>query len=153
MPEEEVIRALLPEAKLLKGDSGELVMQMDGAHLLRLSLNSADGSLCSSAQAVPSSKELLAANRGMYLERSSQEAEADMDGLQEASRRGDSMELSTLKQYLKVSAATWVLQLAAGMVSAELEEMGLGDARKGLGLGNATRRGWMRAEWAGLSLR
>lgn len=56
-------------------------------------------------------------------------------------------------RYLKVSAATWFLRMAVGVVSAEMEELGLGDARAGLGLGNTSRKGWMRAEWSGMNLR
>lgn len=67
------------------------------------------------------------------------------------------MELSMLSNYFKAAAARWFLQLAAGSVSSELEELGIdmrrGAAGGGLGLGNATRRNWMRAEWAGFNLK
>jgi hypothetical protein len=73
--------------------------------------------------------------------------------MQEANRRGDGIEASNLMHYFKASAATWLMSLAAGMVASELEDLGLGDARRGLGIGHAGRKNWMRAEWAGLNLR
>ncbi|KAK4701120.1 protease IV, partial [Phenoliferia sp. Uapishka_3] len=73
--------------------------------------------------------------------------------LQEASKRGDAIDPSAVMHYLKASAATWILSMAAGVVSAEMEELGLGNARAGLGLGSTKRKGWMRAEWSGLNLR
>lgn len=65
------------------------------------------------------------------------------------------MELSVLRDYAKVAAARWFLSLAAGAVSSELDELGISisDARKGLGLGNVNRKGWLRAEWSLPSLR
>lgn len=67
-----------------------------------------------------------------------------------------------LSSYLKATMARWFLQMAAGAVSTELEELGLDTRRAmggggigsgGLGLGNASRRGWMRAEWSGVNLK
>lgn len=71
----------------------------------------------------------------------------------EASQRGDAIDPSTVMQHLKASAASFLLQMAAGVVASEMEELGLGDARAGLGLGSTKRRGWVRAEWKGLNLR
>ncbi|KAM0752047.1 hypothetical protein T439DRAFT_379176 [Meredithblackwellia eburnea MCA 4105] len=69
----------------------------------------------------------------------------------EASRKGDSIDPQTAVRYLKASMAAWVLQLAAGVVANEMDELGLGDARSALvlGLGPSRRRSWMRAEWGG----
>lgn len=71
------------------------------------------------------------------------------------------MEVSVLSNYLKSTMARWFLQMAAGAVSTELEELGLDTRRAmgggagsgGLGLGNTRRRGWMRAEWSGVNLK
>lgn len=72
------------------------------------------------------------------------------------------MEVSILSNYLKASMARVFLQMAAGAVSSELEELGVdtrrfgrgaGGGNGGLGLGNTTRRGWMRAEWSGVNLK
>ncbi|KAK4048134.1 hypothetical protein OIV83_005004 [Microbotryomycetes sp. JL201] len=77
--------------------------------------------------------------------------------VQEASARGDSMDVEMLSNYVKASVAQWFLQLAAGTVANELEEFGVsargGAGGSGLGLGGASRRSWMRAEWTGLNVR
>lgn len=58
-----------------------------------------------------------------------------------------------ITQYVKAQAATWLITLAAGMLSAEMEELGLGDMRKNMGLGSNAKKSWMRAEWAGMNLK
>ncbi|KAL8280683.1 hypothetical protein RQP46_007006 [Phenoliferia psychrophenolica] len=73
--------------------------------------------------------------------------------LGEATKRGDSIDPAAVAHYLKVSAAQYLLRVAAGVVSSEMEDLGLGNARAGLGLGSARQKSWMRAEWKGLNLR
>ncbi|ORY74766.1 hypothetical protein BCR35DRAFT_138732 [Leucosporidium creatinivorum] len=131
-------------------ENGELTMQMDGESLFSLLFSSSErraeltlSSLLrphSTPQALPSPKELLAASSGTSLLASllSPLARALTLSLprrshqQEASARGDSMEVSLLSNYLKSTMARWFLQMAAGAVSNELEELGL-DTRRAMG--------------------
>ncbi|KAM0790960.1 hypothetical protein ACM66B_004265 [Microbotryomycetes sp. NB124-2] len=78
--------------------------------------------------------------------------------VQEASARGDSMDVSMLSNYMKAAAARWFLQLAAGTVANELEDLGISPrgafgASDLMGLGGGSRRSWMRAEWSGVGFK
>ena len=82
--------------------------------------------------------------------------------LQEASQRGDAIEVSELADHVKLGMARLMLRVIAGSIESELDELGLGSLRgrgggvagsSGVGLGPTQRKGWMRAEWGGLNLR
>jgi hypothetical protein len=71
----------------------------------------------------------------------------------EATSRGDSMtdpegtSLMALPQYFKMMMATWVLSMASRTVSSELDNLGLADVRRSMGIGAKPRgRPHIRAE-------
>lgn len=69
----------------------------------------------------------------------------------EAANQGDSINSVSMGQLVKVTVASLVLKIVAGVLVSEMEDLGLNDARRGLGLGKTSSR--MTAQWGGMNLR
>ena len=142
MSDEQAVRQLLPHIQTNVDQSGELQLQLDGQ-------SSAPESIACHIDAGTTAVRL----KQFPVQKSFWQQ------IQEASRRGDAMDFDTLSAYAARSIALWFAEIGRNVISNELSELGITGPRSvaaslgvngstaSLGLGNESRRHWLRAQW------